>query len=448
MEDFLQENRQLYLSQVASFKAPATEDAEIHRETDPDTIIAARVRPLLPTEIAEGEVVGVTVRNDTGNVDVHQLRPKFFSNRAPKLILDTSSFLLDRTYGPEQSSEYMYNDLVKPLVPWAWNGGISTLFAYGQTGSGKTYSVQSLQHLVATDLMNGSLEGDREIKLSICEMIGHKTFDLLNNRHPIKILEDSFGETQLVGVVEHRPKTATEFLSLLAQSTTLRQTEQTLKNDTSSRSHAVCRIRVCNPARPSEPDGLIFLVDLAGSEYASDVRFHSASRMKERREINISLSTLKDCIRGRALYNLGGEKKAHVPFRWSLLTKVLKHVFDVKSERACKTVVLACVKPNAGEAPAGKNTLRFAEVLRVRVPKMEPEFCHHEVPRTWSHEYLVEWIKKNVRVSPQFSYDIQWLTCGLKIVRNTSHLRHPPRSLRNRCPINQTLQSRICNSLS
>jgi kinesin family protein 2/24 len=110
-------------------------------------------------------------------------------------------------------------------------------------------------------------------------------------------MEDSFGESQLVGAVEHKPSTPQEFLKLIETSMSFRKTAATLKNDTSSRSHAVCRIRISNKNLPEAPDGLLYLVDLAGSELGTDSKEHSQERMKETREINISLSTLKDCIR-------------------------------------------------------------------------------------------------------------------------------------------------------
>jgi kinesin family protein 2/24 len=151
------------------------------------------------------------------------------------------------------------------------------------------------------------------------------------------------------------------------------------------------------------PDGLLFLVDLAGSEVDRDVKEHSKDRMKETRDINVSLSTLKDCIRGRAMWNMtdgvASNKRAmnvHVPFRSSVLTKVLKHVFDVKGDRYCKTAILACIKPNAADAVPSKNTLRYAELLRVPAPKTKPAPYNANIPSTWSHEALTEWIEKNV----------------------------------------------------
>jgi kinesin family protein 2/24 len=92
--------------------------------------------------------------------------------------IQSSTFSIDKVYGPDQHSTEMYADLVKPLVPWAWSGGISTLFAYGQTGSGKTYSVNQLEELVASDLMDGSLEGNRDVYICVFELIGNMAFGI------------------------------------------------------------------------------------------------------------------------------------------------------------------------------------------------------------------------------------------------------------------------------
>ncbi|KFY14062.1 hypothetical protein V492_02874 [Pseudogymnoascus sp. VKM F-4246] len=403
MEAFFEENRDSYIKQVAAFKPASTQAAAIGSESGGDTSIGARIRPLLPKEIEEREVAGVCARSEEGYADVHELRRKVNGQPA----LNSSSFRLDRVYGPGKTSEDVYHDLVAPLVPWAWGGGISTLFAYGQTGSGKTHSVSELEKLAAAELMDGRLEGSRDIYICAFELVGKEAFDLLNDRRKIAVMEDAFGESQLVGAIEEKPATAEELLSHIERSMSFRKTATTVKNDSSSRSHAVCRIRVVNKDVADAPDGLLFLVDLAGSEVDRDVKDHSKDRMKETRDINMSLSTLKDCIRGRAMWNMtdgvASNKRAmnvHVPFRSSVLTKVLKHVFDVKGDRYCKTAILACVKPNAADAGPSKNTLRYAELLRVPVPKTKPAPYNVDIPSTWSHEALTEWIEKNSGTPP------------------------------------------------
>lgn len=73
----------------------------------------------------------------------------------------------------------IYQDLVAPLVPWAWGGGISTLFAYGQTGSGKTYTVDALAKQAAEHLFGDDLEGKRDVYLSCFELAGNVASGML-----------------------------------------------------------------------------------------------------------------------------------------------------------------------------------------------------------------------------------------------------------------------------
>lgn len=224
----------------------------------------------------------------------------------------------------------------------------------------------------------------------------------MNSRKAISVLEDSFGVVQLAGALEHHVISTDEVFSHIESAAAFRRTEKTVKNDASSRSHAICRIRIENPEIPSAEDGLLYLIDLAGSEAARDRAEHGPERMRETREINMSLSVLKDCIRGKAdadaaLITAGASrKKAHVPFRQSTLTKVLKHVFDPAGTASCKTVVVACVNPCLLDIGASRNTLRYAEMLRVFVPKTEAAAIDPQVPMTWSNAHLRNWIDNNV----------------------------------------------------
>lgn len=213
----------------------------------------------------------------------------------------------------------------------------------------------------------------RKIHITIFDLAGNAAFDLLNSREPFPVLEDSSGTTQLAGAVEHRVSTEDEMLHLISEAAEYRRTAPTLKNDVSSRSHSICRIRI--ESSSDTEDGLLYLVDLAGSEAARDVAQHGADRMRETKEINMSLSVLKDCIRGKAEADdaraRGPDQKGnkiHVPIRRSMLTRVLKHMFDPQASRACKTVVIACVNPSLADVGPSKNTLRYAEMLRVPVP--------------------------------------------------------------------------------
>lgn len=291
---------------------------------------------------------------------------------------------------------------MKDLVPFAWDGGISTLFAYGQTGSGKTFTISRLEELVIESLLNGSLQGPRDIHLTIIELAGNGAFDLLNARKPVSVLEDSFGVTQIQGAQEYVATDTEEATSVVRSANSFRRTVATDRNDHSSRSHAICRIRIENSQDPSAEDGIFYLIDLAGSETAHDRAEHSADRRRETVQINKTLSVLKDCIRCKAeadaMTASGQEKRrsGYVPFRQSTLTKVLKHMFDPTSQRASKTVVMACVNPSNADCGPSRNTLRYAEMLRVLVPTPRSITYRPNVPSTWSNSRLREWIDKNV----------------------------------------------------
>ncbi|KAK2016357.1 P-loop containing nucleoside triphosphate hydrolase protein [Colletotrichum eremochloae] len=414
MDEYHIKHTPWYQASVEAFanKAAKHDLASLHdpdSTLNPDMIVAARLRPVLEDEVAAGLITGVFPRKSgNGAVDIHQIR-KHIKPLGPPTLMSTS-VRLDRAYGPEDTTEQIYQDLVQPLVPWAWSGGVSTMFAYGQTGSGKTFTVSAIEKLVAQSLMDGNLEGERKVYACIIELAGNSSFDLLNFRKPISILEDSFGVTQLAGTMEFEVTEAATLLDLIDRAASFRRTASTLKNDTSSRSHAICRIRIENPAIPTADDGLLYLIDLAGSEAARDVADHTADRMKEAREINTSLSVLKDCIRGRASIDaalLTGKTKkpTHIPFRQSSLTKILKHVFDPAGRRSCKTVVMACVNPSLPDAGASKNTLKYAEMLRVLLPKTKLQAYNPEIPSTWPNSELKSWINSSSG-SPAISGDI------------------------------------------
>lgn len=273
---------------------------------------------------------------------------------------------------------------------------MATIFAYGQTGSGKTFTISRIEQLVAATLMNGNLDGTKGISLTIIDLAGNSAFDLLRERIPIILREDSDGVTQMVGADEHQVHSKEQMLDLIERAASFRRTAPTLKNDASSRSHAICRIRIHNPTTNSS--GLLYLIDLAGSESARDVVAHGADRMRETREINISLSVLKDCIRGKALADAQpGRKPPHLPVRQSALTRVLKHVFDPVVTRRCKTVVIACVNSSLADVGASRNTLRFAEMLRVAVPRGDRKEVNEADPMGWTNEKVRWWIRENVR---------------------------------------------------
>ena len=56
------------------------------------------------------------------------------------------AFSFDAVFGPEVSTETVFNEQVKELVHNALDGINQTVFAYGQTSSGKTFTMRGYPH--------------------------------------------------------------------------------------------------------------------------------------------------------------------------------------------------------------------------------------------------------------------------------------------------------------
>ena len=71
--------------------------------------------------------------------------------------------------------------------------------------------------------------------------------------------------------------------------------------------------------------------------------------MKETKDINASLSALKQCIRARtkaAKAGASNDTQCHVPYRRNKLTLLMKDVFDIRCHRLCSTVVVVRCLPS------------------------------------------------------------------------------------------------------
>ena len=127
------------------------------------------------------------------------------------------------------------------------------------------------------------------------EIYGGKIYDLLNNHEVLKILEDKNQKIQIQGLAEHFVSSEEQIIELINQGNAVRTTHATKSNDTSSRSHAVCQIKIQEEG--VKKCGKLLLVDLAGSERASDCKENSKARQQEGAEINQSPLGLKECVR-------------------------------------------------------------------------------------------------------------------------------------------------------
>jgi len=219
-------------------------------------------------------------------------------------------------------------------------------------------------------LKSESLSDNLTVYASYFEIYSGKVFDLLNKKKKLSVLEDGKNQIQVVGLSEELVQNVDDVLHLIATGNNVRTSGTTSANQCSSRSHAIFQIILKKKISPTSTKeklhGKFSLIDLAGNERGKDTG-NSASRQirMEGAEINKSLLALKECI--RAL----GRKGAHLPFRASKLTLVLRDSFIGDNSRTC---MIAMISPSMNSCEHTLNTLRYAD----RVKELGVDDPRHE----------------------------------------------------------------------
>jgi kinesin family protein 2/24 len=302
--------RDVFVEAVEKERAALTEEMHFHAgEAEDrkvveggDISVCVRIRPLLNYEAESGFFDTVFARNPK----VYTLEPRLDVRKNPKT--NKSTFEVDYGFGPGHDNDAVYSAITMPLIDLGLKGGVCTLLAYGQTGTGKTHTIGGVLDRLGADLFarqgDELKDGDGNSRLrfhvSFFELLGNVATDLLcKDGKRIEIVEDAFGKIVTRNASEIEVHLPIEFVDVVKRALGARRTETTFKNDTSSRSHAICSIRVENTHFREAEDGKIFVVDLAGMETAADAQFHDKARMDETKLINGSLMALKNCIRNR-----------------------------------------------------------------------------------------------------------------------------------------------------
>jgi kinesin family protein 11 len=219
-----------------------------------------------------------------------------------------------------------------------------------------------------------------EVKCTFLELYNEEITDLLSPESPAEgtleaanaekrrhnLLEDGKGGVSVKGLEEITARSPAEIFQHLARGSAKRRTAETLCNKQSSRSHSVFSVtihtREHNAANGEDliKQGKLNLVDLAGSENISRSGAKD-SRAREAGEINKSLLTL-----GRVITALV-DRLAHVPYRDSKLTRLLRDALGGKS----KTCVVATISPASQNVDETVSTLEYAR--RAAAIKNKPE---------------------------------------------------------------------------
>jgi hypothetical protein len=337
--------------------------------------------------------------------------------------LASKTYTFDGVFGPDATQAEVYESAIEPIVLETLEGFNCTVFAYGQTGTGKTHTMEGAgdekkeKMERASDTPNASLASndaiptnagivpralrqifshlantttEYSVKCTFLELYNEEITDLLSDdgdeksaessgvgdssssgKRSHRLMEDGRGGVSVEGLTEVTVKNVQDALRLAKTGSGRRKKAATLCNKHSSRSHSVFSIAVTTRAPSVDEEGedlikigKLNLVDLAGSENVgkSGVAEKGATaRSREAGEINKSLLTL-----GRVVTALV-DKLAHVPYRDSKLTRLLRDALGGKS----KTCILATVGPSVASVEETVATAEYAS--RARSVRCKPE---------------------------------------------------------------------------
>ena len=334
-------------------------EPEPHTSIDNSKIfVIVRKRPLSKKEINNGEIDCISCLNP--KVVVHECKIKIDGITK---YLEDHEFYYDNAFNENESTEEIYGYTIEPMINLVLKKGIVTCFAYGQTGSGKTFTMKGIQNLAIESLFQESqkLKKKFEFFISFFEIYGGRLYDLLNNKNKLQVFDDSKGVTQIYGLQEIYAETQEDMKLIIDKANSIRTTHNTVTNETSSRSHAICNIVIRE--KGSKEFGKLSLVDLAGSERAEETQSNNRTRRAEGAEINKSLLALKECIRALQARKASGNNEIHVPFRASKLTHVLRDSFVSKSDKS-RIIMISCINPSFIHSNHSINTLRYSDRLK------------------------------------------------------------------------------------
>ena len=349
-------------------------EPEAHKDIDNAKIfVVVRKRPLAKKEIVNGEIDCISCLNP--KITVHECKIKIDGITK---YLEDHEFFFDNTFNENETTEEIYDYTISPMINLVLKKGIVTCFAYGQTGSGKTYTMKGIQNLAIDSLFNEikGINKKFEFYISFFEIYGGRLYDLLNNKNKLQVFDDSKGVTQIFGLQEFQAETPEEMRLIIDKANSVRTTHNTVTNETSSRSHAICNIII--KEKGSKEFGKLSLVDLAGSERGTETQSNNRLRRAEGAEINKSLLALKECIRALQARKTSGNGDIHVPFRASKLTHVLRDSFVSKSDKS-RIIMISCINPSYISSNHTINTLRYSDRLKEQTAYMQKQINNNKV---------------------------------------------------------------------
>ncbi|XP_041350719.1 kinesin-like protein KIF28P [Gigantopelta aegis] len=358
--------------------------------------VAVRVRPFNQREknaeakcIISMEGKSTTIKNpETGDSKTFSFDYSYWSHDG--FTEDQNGVFLPNEGSNYSDQQSVFRNLGQGVLDNAWQGYNAALFAYGQTGSGKSYSMigyntnKGIVPITCGELFkaidaNTEKETQLRVSFSMLEIYNEQVRDLLSKTKQkaggLKVRQNPKSGFYVEGLKLVPVKNYSAIEKLMEQGTYNRTTASTNMNATSSRSHMVITIKfeqifINKSGESTTKSSEINLVDLAGSERANSTGA-TGDRLKEGSAINQSLSTLGNVISALADVAMG-KKKVLVPYRDSVLTKLLQSALGGNS----RTIMIAALSPADMNYDETLSTLRYAD----RAKKIQNKAVINESP--------------------------------------------------------------------
>ena len=210
-----------------------------------------------------------------------------------------------------------------------------------------------------------------QIKLSYIEIYNEVIYDLLVARKQeiaekiLTINETKAAGFKVNGANQVEVESIQQVLELIKVGELNRHYAETFLNHCSSRSHTMFRLHITSFTKKDnmtmQSSSYLNFVDLAGSEkitnyygskVAGDREISHNNRLKESLSINKSLFNLTQVI-----HLLSQKPNAHIPYRNSTLTKILRSSLGGNS----RTSIIICITPADSQIEQTISSLKFGE---------------------------------------------------------------------------------------
>ena len=293
-------------------------------------------------------------------------------------------FYADCVFDENKSNEEIFQQIVNNRLNRENKNLI--YFAYGQSGTGKTHTLLGIEGLIYKTCKK--LLSQYNITFSSFQLYEDNIYDLYNN-HKARIF-DRNNSIFVSGITENIISNENKLLSILDVNKRNRHQGISSHNNTSSRSHAVYRIRYT----VNNHSYSVQFIDLAGTERACNANINMINKNSY---INTSLLSLKECIRAYINNN------KYIPFRSNKLTLYLRDFFI----NNCCIMMMSMISPEKKHLVDTLDTLKYTEYMN-QISKYK-NFKINYIPKNL--------VKDTVVLKPE-NYDKDLIKIETKYVRN------------------------------